>query len=143
MKHLSKSVTETSEIAKNFLATITPSTRATIITLSGNLGSGKTTFAQELGKLLGITEDMQSPTFVIEKIYDINFKNFRRLIHIDAYRLEKESELLHLGWQDFIKESENLVLLEWPENVKGIIPQEAIAVKFDFIDEKTREISYG
>lgn len=143
MKYVSKNVLESADTAKNFLENLKPKSRATVVALSGDLGSGKTTFAQAIGKLLGVVESMQSPTFVIEKIYDIDFKNFRRLIHIDAYRLEKESELLHLGWEEIISEPGNLILIEWPENVKDILPQDAIAVEFKFIDEKTREISYG
>ena len=95
-----------------------------------------------LGKILGGAENMHSPTFVIEKIYEIDFKHFKRLIHVDAYRLEKESELLHLGWEDLIKEPENLVLIEWPENVAGIIPEDARKISFKFIDNTTREISF-
>lgn len=142
MKYVSKSPAEFLGIAKIFLETIKPSSKATVVALSGDLGSGKTTFAQVAGKILGINESIQSPTFVIEKIYDINFKNFRRLIHIDAYRLEKESELLHLGWEEITKESENMILIEWPENVQGIIPKDAKTIRFKFIDENMREISY-
>lgn len=142
MKHVSKSLVETGEIAKNFLGSLKPLSRAAVVALSGDLGSGKTTFAQVIGKALGVTESIQSPTFVIEKIYDIDFKNFRRLIHIDAYRLEKESELLHLGWEEITKEPENLILIEWPENVRDIIPKDAKTIRFRFVDENKREISY-
>lgn len=142
MKYLSKSPKETSKIANSFLNTLKSTSRATVVALQGDLGAGKTAFAQEVGKILGVTENMHSPTFVIEKIYEIDFKHFKRLIHVDAYRLEKESELLHLGWEDLIKEPENLVLIEWPENVAGIIPDSAKRISFKFIDNKTREISY-
>ncbi|MGB3922024.1 MAG: tRNA (adenosine(37)-N6)-threonylcarbamoyltransferase complex ATPase subunit type 1 TsaE [Minisyncoccia bacterium] len=142
MKYISKSLIETGEIAENFLGSLRSSSGATVVALSGDLGSGKTTFAQALGQALGVTESIQSPTFVIEKIYDIDFKNFRRLIHIDAYRLEGDKELLHLGWEEITKEPENLILIEWPENVRGIIPEDAKTIRFRFVDEHTREISY-
>ena len=101
-----------------------------MVALQGDLGSGKTAFTQEVGKILGVKENMHSPTFVIEKIYAIDFKNFKRLIHIDAYRLEKEQELLHLGWEEIIKEPENLIFLEWPENVSDIVPERARKIYF-------------
>ena len=142
MKYISKSPEETNKIARNFLESVYPIGESYVVALEGNLGAGKTVFAQEVGKILGVVENMHSPTFVIEKIYQIDFRNFKRLIHIDAYRLEKESELLHLGWEELIKESENLVLIEWPENVAKIIPKNARRVSFKFIDENTREISY-
>ena len=143
MKYLSKSSEETNKIAKDFLNTLKLGTGAAVVALQGDLGAGKTAFAQEVGKILGVVENMHSPTFVIEKIYQIDFKNFKRLIHIDAYRLEKDSELLHLGWEEITKEPENLILIEWPENVAGIIPESAKRISFKFIDETTREINYA
>jgi len=142
MPRFSENLEETSQMAKDFLLSLEPSETATVVALEGNLGAGKTTFAQALGKHLGVEENMVSPTFVIMKIYPINFKTFKHLIHIDAYRLEKESELLHLGWNEIIKEPENLVLIEWPENVPGLIPANAKRISLKFIDENTREINY-
>jgi len=140
MRHLSKSLEETNLIARDFLESIYPIGDSYVVALHGDLGAGKTAFTQEVGKILGVKENMHSPTFVIEKIYAINFKNFKRLIHIDAYRLEKDSELLHLGWEELIREPENLILIEWPENVAKIIPKSAKKISFKFVDEKTREI---
>ena len=140
MRHLSKSLEETNLIARDFLESIYHIGDSYVVALHGDLGAGKTAFTQEVGKILGVKENMHSPTFVIEKIYAINFKNFKRLIHIDAYRLEKDSELLHLGWEELIREPENLILIEWPENVAKIIPKSAKKISFKFVDEKTREI---
>lgn len=143
MHHISKSPEETHKIAKEFLETIYPTGfSSVVVALEGNLGAGKTAFAQEVGKILGVVENLRSPTFVIEKIYKIAWKGFKNLIHIDAYRLESETELLHLGWEEIIKEKENLILVEWPENVAGIIPADAKRIYFMFIDENTREINY-
>ena len=143
MRYLSKSPEETNKIAKDFLDTLGLQDQATVVALQGELGSGKTAFAQEVGKILGVAENMHSPTFVIEKIYSIDWKGFKNLIHIDTYRLEKDSELLHLGWEEITKEPENLILIEWPENVAGIIPESAKRISFKFIDETTREINYA
>jgi tRNA threonylcarbamoyladenosine biosynthesis protein TsaE len=127
-------------IAEDFLHTLAAGEQATVVALHGDLGAGKTAFTQEAGKILGVEENMHSPTFVIEKIYDIDWKGFRNLIHIDAYRIEKDSELLHLGWNEIIKEKENLIFIEWPENVKSIIPESAKRISFKFVDDNTREI---
>ncbi|MBI2086764.1 MAG: tRNA (adenosine(37)-N6)-threonylcarbamoyltransferase complex ATPase subunit type 1 TsaE [Candidatus Zambryskibacteria bacterium] len=105
-------------------------TSATVIALQGELGSGKTTFAQAFGKILGVTENMHSPTFIIMKIYNVDWRGFKKLIHIDAYRIEKEEELLHLGWKEIVKDPENLVLIEWPERVEGLIPKDAKRILF-------------
>jgi tRNA threonylcarbamoyladenosine biosynthesis protein TsaE len=74
---------------------------AVLIALRGNLGSGKTTFVQALCKELGVVEGVKSPTYVLMKSYDINYKGFTKLIHIDAYRLETLSNLKHLSQKRF------------------------------------------
>lgn len=140
MKIVSKGREDTQNTARLLLSKITSSTQATTLALEGELGAGKTNFAQEFGKLVGVNENMHSPTFVIMKVYDINFQGFKRLVHIDAYRIEKESELSHLGWEEIVREPENLVLIEWPENVPGLIPKEAKRISFKVVDENTREI---
>jgi tRNA threonylcarbamoyladenosine biosynthesis protein TsaE len=140
MKHLSKSLEETKELAKKFLDTLTKDSSGTVVALQGDLGAGKTAFSQAVGDILDVREVMQSPTFVIEKIYEIDFKGFTHLIHIDAYRLDKKEELLHLGWNEIIARSENLILIEWPERVGEIIPENAHKIYFKFVDETTREI---
>ncbi len=142
MKYLSKSLEETRDIAQRFVDGLRGGETATVFALSGELGSGKTAFSQAFGSILGIQETMQSPTFVIEKIYPIDFAGFKNLIHIDAYRLDKESELLHLGWEEIIKEPENLVLIEWPERVLGGIPNHALRISFKNLGESVRSISY-
>jgi len=139
MKYVSKSLEETREIAENLVRKLDLGEKATIFALHGDLGSGKTTFGQFFGETLGV-RDMNSPTFVIEKIYPTDYRGFKHLIHIDAYRLEKHTELLHLGWEEICKEKENLILIEWPERVSEIIPQEAVRINFKFVDENTREI---
>lgn len=147
MKHISKGREDTERIAEEFLSTLGVDTGATVVGLSGDLGSGKTNFAQTLGRLLGVEGNMASPTFVLEKIYDLprghRVSTWRKLIHIDAYRIEREEELLHLGWEEVIKNPENLVLIEWPERVSGIMPRHAYQISFQFIDEETREITYA
>ena len=106
------------------------SMQATVIALQGELGSGKTYFAQAFGKVMGVKENMPSPTFVIMKSYDIDWRGFKKLIHIDAYRLEKEEELLNLGWEALLKDQENIILIEWPERVEGIIPKDSKRIHF-------------
>lgn len=148
MKIISKSLKETEKVAQDFLDrlldTCTKSdsiTVATVVGLSGDLGSGKTTFTQALGRKLGIKEFITSPTFVIEKIYHLDGKNnFKNLIHLDAYRLEKESELEVLGFTDLLKNPDNLIVIEWPERVADILPPNLIKINFKFISENEREI---
>ncbi len=143
MKRISKSLSETQKVAEEFFNELERGDRATVVALSGELGSGKTVFSQAIGEILGVKETMQSPTFVLMKIYPIDFKGYKNLIHIDAYRLEKESELLHIGWEEIIKEPENLILIEWPERVRGVIPSDVKKINFEHINAETRGIEVG
>ena len=90
---------------------------ATIVTFSGDLGAGKTTLTKEIAKQLGVVDNVISPTFVIMKIYKLNHKKFKNLIHIDAYRLDNYKELINLGWNKIITNKDNLIIIEWPERV--------------------------
>ena len=128
--------------AQNFAQKLVPlPNRATVIGLYGDLGSGKTAFVQAVGRVLGIKDPMQSPTFVIEKrfrIYDLRFKN---LIHMDVYRLRNGEELRRLGFSKLLTEPENLILVEWADRVADILPPDHIKLIFEFIDEHTRKIT--
>ncbi len=102
---------------------------ATLVTLSGELGAGKTTFTQAVASALGVGDVVNSPTFVIEKVYNIpEGQKFQRLIHIDAYRLTNNGELTALGFGEIMSHPGNLILLEWPENVAGISDHAAVKI---------------
>ncbi len=128
-------------VAQEFVASLSPQEdRATIVALKGNLGAGKTTFTQAVAKLLGVIEHVTSPTFILEKIYPINYKGFEKLIHIDAYRLDSGKDLLNLGWKEITEDPKNLILIEWPERIADILPEKIRKLSFTFVDETTREI---
>lgn len=113
---------------------------AAVIALSGDLGAGKTTLTQAIARELGVKEHLVSPTFVIMKFYNLENQNWQKLIHIDAYRLNSKTELEKLGWQEIISDTNNLILLEWPERVDGLIPADAIQVNLSHKEEFIREI---
>lgn len=144
-----KSLEELANTAERFLTALSSRSfverRAVVVGLSGDLGAGKTAFVKEIAKLLGIQEIVTSPTFILEKIYEIPgnsfFRdNFLKLIHIDAYRLEKGEEMKSLGWEAILSEKTNLVFLEWPEQVESALPKEMITLSFEYKDDKTRNI---
>jgi tRNA threonylcarbamoyladenosine biosynthesis protein TsaE len=145
---ISKNTENTEEIAKEFTKVILPNKNsAVVVCLYGDLGTGKTTFSQFLAKNLGVKRKVNSPTFVIMKKYELPSQNvsknflanktkpvsagenfhkhsgFKYLYHLDAYRLKNHKELLVLGWEELILNPENLILIEWPENVIKAIPK--------------------
>jgi tRNA threonylcarbamoyl adenosine modification protein YjeE len=116
-KFLIKDLEEMEKFANLFLGTLQKREQnfAEIIKLSGDLGSGKTTFVQKIGKILKIKEKISSPTFVISKIYKIPKNSFVKkkfLIHVDAYRLGEKQSMKNIGLDEQIKNSENLIFIE-------------------------------
>lgn len=117
---------------------------ARVLALSGDLGAGKTTFTKALAKELGIVEHITSPTFVIQKSYSIpNNADYKKLVHIDAYRLESGADAEVLDLQNTLQEQGNLVVIEWAENIKSALPKDALQIHFEYIDEITRRITFG
>ena len=104
---LEYSLEEIDRVAKQLIDSFTHS----IIAMSGQLGSGKTTLVQAIVSQLGNDGTVSSPTFGL--VHEYNIPN-GKLIHMDLYRLEQESELEQLGFDDYIS-TENLCLIEWPE----------------------------
>jgi tRNA threonylcarbamoyladenosine biosynthesis protein TsaE len=122
---------------------------ATVLALQGDLGSGKTTFTKKLAKNLGITECITSPTFVIQKVFDVKSETFKKtnqkiiwekFIHIDSYRLDLAKELENLGWHDFLNDTKNIIVVEWPERILEILPKEYFLIKFKHRNETSREV---
>ncbi len=134
---------ETADLAAEVLRRLGCGTRARVLGLRGDLGAGKTTFTQSLAKSLGVTEVVTSPTFIIEKVYQLaSNAPFHHLVHVDAYRLESPAELAHLGFDDLLADTGNLIVVEWPERVEELLPPETIYFDFEFIDDHTRQITY-
>ena len=137
---ITHSLEETQKLANDWLFSISKKEdEATIVGLYGNLGSGKTTFTQAVARELGIKENITSPTFVIEKLYKTNNPVFARLIHIDAYRLENGRELQVLDFEELVDNPNNLIIIEWPENVKEILPENHLKILCEFVDENSRK----
>lgn len=133
--------------AAEFVLRLSPNTSgATLVTLSGELGAGKTSFTQALARSLGVTEHVTSPTFVLEKIYELpaeSGRGFARLVHIDAYRLEGENSLMPLGFDGIMQDASNLVVLEWPERVSDALPTAAHAITLEVLSDNARSITYA
>jgi tRNA threonylcarbamoyl adenosine modification protein YjeE len=115
---------------------------ASVVALSGDLGAGKTTFVQRVAHEFGVEDQVNSPTFVIEKIYACSQGPFVRLVHMDAYRLAGAHELEVLGWKELVSDKNNLILIEWPENVVDAIPKEAVRISLSGHEDE-RTIEYG
>jgi tRNA threonylcarbamoyladenosine biosynthesis protein TsaE len=138
-----KNPDQTQKIAARIAREISTNKRkkAVVIGLIGDLGSGKTVFAKGFAKGLGVKECVVSPTFVLERIYKLKTKNYKLFIHIDAYRIEKSKEIADLGFKDLIRDCRNIVLIEWADRIKNILPKGCIIVKFEHINKNKRKIT--
>jgi tRNA threonylcarbamoyladenosine biosynthesis protein TsaE len=104
--------------------------QAIILGLTGDLGSGKTTFTQGLIKGLKIKKRILSPTFVILKRFcPPQSSGLKNVYHIDAYRIKKK-DLLDLGWNKILNEH-SVVIIEWAERVGSVLPQDTIWINFE------------
>lgn len=156
MEILSNSTQETEKLAKAVAKELRP---GMVLALYGDLGSGKTTFVSYLVKALGFECRVQSPTFVIHRQYvRLNRgKNYmgmsslgqtplseiaeiQTIHHIDLYRLTSEEEVLDLGLSEILSQPHSLVLIEWPELAKNLLPSNTINLRFIIVNETTRRI---
>jgi len=113
-----------------------------IICLTGELGSGKTTFTQGILKGLKTKGPYTSPTFVVMKEYGIKSheSGIKKAYHFDAYRVGVK-DILDLGWEEIIANKKNVVIIEWAEKIRRIIPERAIWIKFKHKGKEIREIT--
>lgn len=111
-----------------------------IIALTGKLGAGKTTFVQGFAKGLGSKEKIISPTFFLIRQHPIP-KTLKTLYHIDLYRLKESKDLQILGLKEICSNPDNIVLIEWGEKAKNLLPKDTLWIKFENLGENKRGIS--
>lgn len=139
MKH-SITVSSLQEIdgaAKRFLA---ETEGHSLIAFYAPMGAGKTTFTTALCRNLGVKEDaVSSPTFAIVNEYRTS--DNRSIFHFDFYRINKIAEVLDIGLFDYL-DSGSLCLMEWPENIEDVLPEETLKVSIRVNDDQSREITW-
>ena len=135
-----KSAKETGALAKKLARELPAKKESLVLALFGDLGAGKTTFTQSFAKALGVQKRILSPTFLIMKRFSLVKGNFDNLYHVDAYRV-MASDLKKLGIEKIFKE-QSIVLIEWADRVKSILPKGTIGIKFEHgIKENERQIT--
>ncbi len=107
-----------------------------VIALQGDLGAGKTNFVQGLARGLQITEDVNSPTFILANEYH---SGRLPLYHIDAYRVSDAAEAEGFGLDDYLF-GDGVTVIEWAERVRDALPQDVLWLEFEYRDETTRAL---
>ena len=135
-KIISHSEHETETLAFEFAVSLFP---GSVITLNGDLGAGKTVFARGFARGLGVDEAVSSPTYTIAQEYAL--PGGKRLYHLDLYRISSPEAGLAFGVDEFLNDPNAYALVEWPERIGNVIPDDAIRVTIRHIDNSTREIT--
>jgi tRNA threonylcarbamoyladenosine biosynthesis protein TsaE len=140
MEVITKSAKETKSLGEKYGSGLVRTDRPILLALSGDLGSGKTTFLQGLAKGLEIKRRVVSPTFILMRKYEA--ARGRVFYHIDLYRLDEgvSEELENLGFDEIVGESTSIIAVEWAEKAKEIFPKETVWINFEYVGKDKRKI---
>ncbi|MEA4868331.1 MAG: tRNA (adenosine(37)-N6)-threonylcarbamoyltransferase complex ATPase subunit type 1 TsaE [Rikenellaceae bacterium] len=131
-----ESLKELGDAARLFLDGIGESR---VIAFYGAMGAGKTTFIKALCDVLGVEDDVNSPTFNI--INEYRSENGDAVYHFDFYRIEKVSEAMDIGFEEYVY-SGDLCLIEWPQNIEQILPVDTLKVQISVLDDGCRVVTF-
>lgn len=109
-----------------------------VICLQGDLGAGKTTLVQGIAEGWGSVDSVSSPTFILVNVY--RDPDQKRLFHMDAYRLDSISEAEELDLDSMLDQGP--LIIEWPERMNKLIPDEHLWVQLEYVDEEEREMKF-
>ena len=119
-----QSVEETQNLAKKLAKKIS---QGSVISLIGDLGTGKTTFTKGFAKQLGIEDHVTSPTFKLVSEYQ---GEKYKLYHIDAYRMDGPNDFLNIGGEEYLSSKKNITIIEWGDLLMDLLPERTITVNF-------------
>ena len=138
-----KNLDEMGEKARMFINTLG---EQRVIAFYGSMGAGKTTFIRALCQELGVIEPVTSPTFAIVNEYEvvddqssIHQSSIKKVFHFDFYRIKRLEEAYDMGFEDYLY-SGQLCLIEWPELIEELLPDDAVRVHITVNDDGTRSI---
>ena len=143
-----KNLDEMGEKARMFINTLG---EQRVIAFYGSMGAGKTTFIRALCQELGVIEPVTSPTFAIVNEYEvvddqssfhqssIHQSSIKKVFHFDFYRIKRLEEAYDMGFEDYLY-SGQLCLIEWPELIEGLLPDDAVRVHITVNDDGTRSV---
>lgn len=138
MKFTSNSPRQTKALAAKLLPFLS---RVNLVLLEGDLGSGKTTFVQGLAKLLGSSDRILSPTYLLHRSYKLKSTRFNTMHHLDLYRLGSTDDLKAIDLNELISDPNSLVVVEWAEKTQGITLPKHIKISLSITGEQKRTIN--
>ena len=133
---ITSSEEETENIGKSLAMSLS---KGDTVLLRGNLGAGKTVFSRGFARGLGITEPVSSPTYTIVQEYEL--PEGGRLYHLDLYRISDVNAALAFGVDEFLDDPQGISLIEWPDRIDGILPENAICVEIEHLSDSERRLT--
>lgn len=131
-----KNINELPQAAEEFISKLGNNR---VIAFYGNMGAGKTTFIKEICTALGVTDTVNSPTFAI--INEYRKPDAGLIYHFDFYRINKTEEAYDFGYEDYFYSNE-LCLIEWPEKIASLLPENFLAVTIQANEDGERVIEF-
>ena len=110
-----------------------------VFAFEGQMGAGKTTFIKKLCEQMGTTDIVNSPTFAIVNVYDVEKPHRGEVYHFDCYRLKDVREAMDFGAEEYLY-SGNYCFIEWPENIQSLLPEDTIYVYIDLLPNGDRTL---
>jgi len=156
MEEVVISIEETKKLAREIAQTLKA---GDVLALYGNLGTGKTTFTSFLVEALGIKAKVQSPSFVLARVYERQsnmeeqvsptpektgkpIQGIDKVNHLDLYRLQSSEEIADLGLEEYFNQPNSLTIIEWPEIAESLLPQHTKRIVFEDLGENSRKIFF-
>ena len=137
---MKKFISHSEKETENFAFELSGNTAwGTVLTLDGDLGAGKTVFARGFARGLGVTEPVSSPTYTIAQEYALD--GGKRLYHLDLYRISSPEAGLAFGVDEFFNDPQAIALVEWPERIGEVIPEDAVKITIRHLSAAEREIT--
>ena len=139
MEIVAANTKQTRKFAEEIAAKLKP---GNIVALYGDLGAGKTTFVSMVTKALGFSDRVQSPTFVVSRIYSggNSTSEIKYIHHLDLYRMQDSTDIKDLGIGDYLSQPDSVVFIEWPEVAEKYLPEKTIRIFFEILSENERKI---
>ena len=113
-----------------------------VFAFDGKMGAGKTTFIKSLCEAMGTEDIVNSPTFAIVNVYEVEAKGERQEVyHFDCYRIKDIREALDMGTEEYLY-SGNYCFIEWAEMIEPLLPEDTVWVKIEVMDNGERQLSF-
>ena len=110
-----------------------------VFAFEGQMGAGKTTFIKKLCEEMGTTDIVNSPTFAIVNVYDVEQPYKGEVYHFDCYRLKNIREAMDFGAEEYLY-SGNYCFIEWPEKIEALLPEDTVRVKIEVRENRERSM---